>query len=416
MTDNLSTYGTSQNPTSTISNTQPSIAGISNKEDSTSAEIAPLASSQQCETGDPPLSKNEQKRRLKKQKWEEMADDRKAKRKIKVVEKRERKRARREEAEAKGEPIPEPARGRTRAQQLPITIVIDCDFDDLMRDNERVSLGAQITRSYSDNKNATYKAHLTISSFGGKLKERFDGVFAKHYESWRGVRFLTEDFVEAGKQAQGWMKEQYGGKLVGTIFGKYAESEEATARAKEQGETIYLSSESENVLTDLKPFSTYIIGGLVDKNREKGICHKRATEKGVKTARLPIGDYLEMASRKVLATNHVNEIMVKYLECGDWGEAFIKVIPKRKGGQLKGSTNESEKPEDETELESEEPEGREYGSEDVVEDEQALGEGGKTAQANGEPETGHETAGNALEAVPEEPVAPPPESGILPAS
>jgi tRNA (guanine9-N1)-methyltransferase len=28
--------------------------------------------------------------------------------------------------------------------------------------------------------------------------------------------------------------------------------------------------------------------------------------------------------------------MVKWLECGDWGEAFMKVIPKRKGGTLKG--------------------------------------------------------------------------------
>ncbi len=42
-----------------------------------------------------------------------------------------------------------------------------------------------------------------------------------------------------------------------------------------------------------------------------------------------------MQSRFVLATNHVVEIMVRWLECGDWGEAFIKVMPKRKGGRLR---------------------------------------------------------------------------------
>ncbi|KAG9617952.1 hypothetical protein KCV04_g15060, partial [Aureobasidium melanogenum] len=107
-----------------------------------------------------------------------------------------------------------------------------------------------------------------------------------------------------------------------------------------QAETIYLSADSDYTLTELKPFSTYIIGGLVDKNREKGICAARAAAAGVKTARLPIGDYLAMASRKVLTTNHVHEIMLKWLECGDWGEAFMKVIPKRKGGQLKGYAGE----------------------------------------------------------------------------
>jgi tRNA (guanine9-N1)-methyltransferase len=85
----------------------------------------------------------------------------------------------------------------------------------------------------------------------------------------------------------------------------------------------------------LSPYSTYIVGGLVDKNRHKGICYKIAKERGIKTAKLPIGEYLEMQSRKVLATNHVVEIMVRWLECGDWGEAFMKVIPKRKGVKLR---------------------------------------------------------------------------------
>ena len=44
---------------------------------------------------------------------------------------------------------------------------------------------------------------------------------------------------------------------------------------------------------------------------------------------------MQMAGRFILATNHVSDIMVRWLELGDWGEAFERVIPKRKGGILK---------------------------------------------------------------------------------
>jgi tRNA (guanine9-N1)-methyltransferase len=179
-----------------------------------------------------------------------------------------------------------------------------------------------------------------VCSFGGKLKERFDGVLGRMYESWKGVRWFGEGFVEVSEKAKEWMaEEKVGGKLAGS-FGKYCDDEaevddELKETLKKQGEVVYLSSEASEDLTELKPYSTYIIGGLVDKNREKGICFKRAREAGVRTARLPIGSFMEMQSRKVLATNHVNEIMLKWLECGDWGEAFMKAIPKRKGGKLK---------------------------------------------------------------------------------
>lgn len=67
----------------------------------------------------------------------------------------------------------------------------------------------------------------------------------------------------------------------------------------------------------------------------QGICHKKAAEQGIQTAKLPIGDYIKMASRVVLTTNQVVEIMLKWLECRDWQEAFLKVIPARKGPEAK---------------------------------------------------------------------------------
>jgi len=291
-----------------------------------------------------PISRNQQKKLKRQQEWDLKKDDRRIERKEKLKAKRERQRAARDAAgpEAAHDAWKEKQRAYVPAIQLPIALVLDCDFDDKMRDNERVSLAGQITRSYSENKNAKYRAHLAISSFQGKLRQRFDGVLAKNYTHWKGTHFLDEDFVAAAEQAKMWMADEtHGGKLE-SVFEKYASNEETVTKAKEEGEVIYLSSDSEYTLAELKPYTTYVIGGLVDKNREKGICHRRAVEQGIKTARLPIGEYLDMASRKVLATNHVVEIMLKWLEVGDWGEAFMRVIPKRKGGMLKGQKSESE--------------------------------------------------------------------------
>ncbi|MCJ1249545.1 tRNA methyltransferase 10 [Trapelia coarctata] len=322
---------------------------VTKKEDEVELDSKPELQGQDASAG-PPLSKNQLKKIRRKQEWEAGRDFRKAKRKEKIQEKRIRKRAAREEERAaepsaarQGDAVSDangveeaPKRQPFRSVQLPITFVFDCGFDDLMLERERISLAAQLTRCYSDNSRAQLKAHLAFSSFGGHLKDRFDNVLSGHHQSWRGVRFLEEDFVEAAEQAKEWMAGERGGKLAGAFAVKNESS--ADEKPAETGEIIYLSSDSPDTLTELKPYSTYIIGGLVDRNRHKGICYKRAKDRGMKTARLPIGEYMEMTSRFVLATNHVSEIMLKWLELGNWGEAFLKVMPKRKGGVLKGAS------------------------------------------------------------------------------
>jgi len=296
-----------------------------------------------------PLSKNKLKKLKRDQVWEANRDKRKAIRKEKQKEKKHRNRAAREDAALQSSAVTEDTQeannndeGESRRHhrpqpvQLPITLVIDCGFDDLMVDAERRSLGAQITRCYSDNNHAPYKAHLVISSFGGHLKERFDNLLEGHHRSWKGVKFIEEDFVEAANQAGDRMRQPDSGRLAGALAP--IASDEATPTASdhsEAGEVVYLTSDSPNTLSSLSPYSTYIIGGIVDKNRHKGICYKKAMDRNVKTAKLPIDDYMQMSTRAVLATNHVVEIMLHWLECGDWGEAFLKVMPKRKGGLLK---------------------------------------------------------------------------------
>ena len=302
---------------------------------------------------DPPLSKNKLKKLKRDQAWEAGRENRKLIRKEKNRARKEKKRVMRDLTGARqpddlqdrtnenDAAEPEEVKDRRRPQhiQVPITIVIDCGFDDLMLDTERKSLGSQITRCYSDNHKAPYQAHLVISSFGGHLKERFDSVLAGHHRSWKGVKFLEQDFVDAANQAEAWMR----GLRYREIPGALASNDTRSAGTEEQsrlGETIYLTSDSPHTLSSLSPYSTYIIGGIVDKNRHKGICYKKAMDRGIKTAKLPIDDYMRMSSRFVLATNHVCEIMLRWLEGGTWSEAFMKVMPKRKGGVLKPQREE----------------------------------------------------------------------------
>lgn len=358
------------------------------------------------------MSKNQLKKLRKREAWDAGRDYRKAKRKQKIQERKQRKRDAKEEEQARQQEnggVVESAtttRPYRRSVLLPITIMIDCGFDDLMIEKERISLGSQLTRSYSDNWRAPFQTHLVISSWGGQLGERFDTVLRKYHLNWKGVTFETDGFVEAAQKAHEFMKGPKGGKLAGIFQPVASKSPEAKEKEKEDveqpqpstastsqpsttpnamdvsfilsdptpdvdsaqqqhqpppsplplpsqtsvpttpspdsGEIIYLSSDSPDTLSTLRPYSTYIVGGLVDKNRHKGICYRTACEQGIKTAKLPIGEYLDMQSRKVLTTNHVVEIMIRYLECGDWGEAFVKVIPKRKGGKLRDKSADDE--------------------------------------------------------------------------
>jgi tRNA (guanine9-N1)-methyltransferase len=430
-----------------------------------SPNVDGLQNQDQNQNQSQPTSKNQLKKIRRQQEWEAGRQYRKARRKEKVKEKKARKAEERVTANinTNGEAISlsdPPRRNRTRSIQVPVTFVLDCDFDDLMTEPEMISLGSQLTRSYSENKGSPYRAHMVISSFGGKLKQRFETVLASNHLAWKGVKFTNEDFLVAAHEADAIMRGSQGGRLVGALAeladtlrptsqppsgvssnveapitteapettenalpetdekdhsgnlrqasqepainstGTHSDSHEkpaageasfdnrdpsakSSAMAPQDTPTdvkppspslvpapaptptpsiIYLTSNSPNTLTHLSPYTSYIIGGLVDKNRHKGLCYKRAMALDIPTAKLPIGEYMTMQSRTVLATNHVVEIMVRWLEEGDWGKAFLKVIPKRKEAKLKVKGNEREGDEDGKEEE-------EVGDEDEDEDE-----------------------------------------------
>ncbi|KAK0712972.1 guanine-1-methyltransferase-domain-containing protein [Lasiosphaeria miniovina] len=305
-----------------------------------------------------PVSKNQLKRLKRQEIYEEYKEKRKAKRKDKRHERQARKRAEREAkiaaAEAAGLdpktallPTSEP----WRPHLVPVAFIIDCDFEEYMRDPEIVSLASQIVRSYSQNRRAKYQAHLLVSSWKGKLKTRFETVLKSSHEHWKGVHMVEGNFCEAAKKASELMAAGDERDAIDLLRPRGKEENDPDpSRGYEPDSSlpdvelesedvdpsiVYLSSESPYTLERLEANTSYVIGGLVDRNREKGLCYKRARQTKVRTAKLPIGQFMAMQSRYVLTTNQVVEIMAKWLECGDWGEAFISVIPKRKGGTLK---------------------------------------------------------------------------------
>ena len=135
---------------------------------------------------------------------------------------------------------------------------------------------------------------------------------------------------------------------------------EVFAAQQRAGRLVYLTSEAEDVLREIEPDTVYVIGGIVDHNRLKGLTHREATARGVRTARLPLAETVDMASRKVLTINHCYEVLLAYaniralqqrraaagaqplspMQC--WARAVTAVLPARKGAHSKDEDDEDE--------------------------------------------------------------------------
>ncbi|KAK4178594.1 guanine-1-methyltransferase-domain-containing protein [Triangularia setosa] len=311
----------------------------------------PTPATEPATTDETKPSKRELKKLRKQAAYEAYAEQRKQKRKDKRHEKQAQRREEREELMAKAveqglDPMALiPTKQPLDANYIPISFIIDCDFEQYMREGELISLSSQLTRSYAMNRKEKHQAHLSFSGFGGKLKERFETKLKNTHKNWKNVVITEDNFVECAKRVQNDFVHPYttynlpehvipmemGNIPHMTLDEKFDnKSTEGVEDDSVHKSIVYLTSDSPYTLDRLEPGMSYIIGGLVDRNREKGLCYKRAQEFKVRHAKLPIGDFMAMQSRFVLTTNQVVEIMAKWLQCGNWGQAFMEVIPKRR--------------------------------------------------------------------------------------
>jgi len=115
---------------------------------------------------------------------------------------------------------------------------------------------------------------------------------------------------------------------------------------------VFLTGDSSNTLTRLDNNTTYIIGGIVDRNRLKRAAINRASSiagthpaLNIKTARLPLDEHVNFKSAtRVLTCNHVFDILLKYREnkYRDWRGSIMAVLPFRKDLEEKTSTEPRE--------------------------------------------------------------------------
>mmetsp|Transcript_11116 Transcript_11116/g.20802 ORF Transcript_11116/g.20802 Transcript_11116/m.20802 type:complete len:396 (-) Transcript_11116:11-1198(-) len=179
-------------------------------------------------------------------------------------------------------------------------VCIDCGFGDLMTYKEMNSLASQIRYCYAANKRSNNPVYISVSSLNesGTTFEQLSKV---------------EGFPEQWKQRG------------------FSCSSESLDKMHDIHNLVYLTSDSETKLDHLDDSKTYVIGGIVDRNRLKGITIEKANKLGIQTAKLPIDEHLKLVATKVLTVNHVFEILLKYREFGDdWKQALLEVLPQRK--------------------------------------------------------------------------------------
>lgn len=207
-------------------------------------------------------------------------------------------------------------------------VCIDCAYNDQMTLKELNSLALQIRYCYSCNRKSDNPVYFSVSGLTGTTREFLEKV---------------EGFPDQ------WSKRAFD-----------CSDKSLIDLHPDKSELVYLTSDSEHTLQHLEDDKIYVIGGIVDRNRLKRAAFSKADSAGIATAKLPITDYLQLVTTKVLTCNHVFEILLKYRENGnDWKKAMLDVLPSRKdvkakedGGE-KGNGNSEAHPPDSEVIEDE---------------------------------------------------------------
>jgi tRNA (guanine9-N1)-methyltransferase len=189
-----------------------------------------------------------------------------------------------------------------------LKVCIDCSYCSLMSEKEQSRLAQQIGHCYASNRAAATPAQITLTnidkeSFFYKEMCRVNDGFERYY------------FIKSEKS----IEEIHSNNL---------------------DNLCYLSPDSEQVLERLDFKKVYIIGGLVDETVTKKVTFTKSNDLKLNCYRLPIEKYMVRRSNetdkkynynKILALNHVLDILLNLTVTNDWKDALARCVPARKG-------------------------------------------------------------------------------------
>ena len=200
------------------------------------------------------------------------------------------------------------------------TVIIDLNWEEHHTEKALKSLKQQVMYCYGFNKRHTLPSLIHLTGLGPLLSEQL--VAQNHADNWLGMKMTRSEYI--------------------SLTDDYSLSYDEDVKAGLKKQLVYLTSDAEETIESLDKNCAYIIGGVVDRNRLKGITYKKATAQGIRTAKLPIKENYALSATHILTVNHVFEILLNYGSTGGWKKAMEAVLPQRKHAKAKGSEGELE--------------------------------------------------------------------------
>ncbi|KAM4611763.1 tRNA methyltransferase 10 homolog B [Polymixia lowei] len=189
------------------------------------------------------------------------------------------------------------------AQATGPKLCVDLSMTDCMSDKEISRLSGQLRRLYGSNRKTNRPFHLFLTD----LRE--------DSRLYRECLRMNDGFLD----------------YVIDI------TEESCLDLFPSEKVIYLTPDAEEALERMDADKVYILGGLVDESVQKKISFLRARELSVRTARLPIEEYMMKKNNpknfhsKILAVNQVFDILLTFCDTGSWTKALEAWFPQGKG-------------------------------------------------------------------------------------
>lgn len=197
-------------------------------------------------------------------------------------------------------------------------------------------MSTQLAHVYNVNRNAVHSVNVIFTPLEGQLKQRMVEGRKGDYLRWKGLQ-VSEKPIEdlwSASEAPSVLPdttEKQTEVSTSTQSEINVQTHEIECRIRKE-DVIYLTADSEYTLSTLEEGKSYIIGGIVDHNKYKvrldhsekttrlscladklqNLCLGIAQKHGISHAALPITQYIEMSSRKVLTVNQCFEIMSKW--------------------------------------------------------------------------------------------------------